>query len=908
MSTGATGVADAAVLLAMPPLDPDAPPTRSLLRGAVDEAVALLNADGGLVYLLDGAGTTLRLLEDAGAGDENAGVGDEPGRAWARGLEIPVSAGMFGRCVADRRVVVTGDYAADTTFAHTPETDGLAADSGIVSMLVAPLAAQGRTLGAIAVFASRPAAFGDAEVALVRSLAAHAAVTLANEALIRALGATASQLARRSERERTLRELVGSLATVADPEALLRQVLTAVTEMPGVRGALVDRFEPDGLHTHMFITRTGDGIEEDMAREPADCDWGAMGEASRQRRPVMTGDYPADGRFVRAASAEDLAAHLHVRSLVAMPLITDGEVLGVLAAHTDQPDAFDDETVEMMTAFAGHAAVAIANARRLEELRRSRTDLARRASEERALREVGASLTAIRNPDEVLEEAVEAVCRLVGGEWAEIARLERDLTMTWTHVYGLEDPALQTLQVDLALSLGEGMLGRAAEVRHAVVTGDYLADGSFRHLPKSDEFARVAGFRSLVAAPLVSGEDGVIGVLAVHSSRSHAFDEGHVALVDTFANIAAVAMGNARLIDALDRSEAKYRYLVDNSPDIVWSADAAGTITYISDTSEPLLGWRPEEVVGKNFSMLIHPSSLEYVTERYADSVAGTPERELRYRFNGRHRDGRPVPLEMHARSILEDGVYAGTHGACRDLRERERLERDLRRHAAELAASEERAHLARELHDSVTQALFSMTLVTKSIELLLDTDPATARVRLATLAELQADALAEMRALIFELRPASLETAGLAGALRTHCAALQGRTGLAVVLDAEDGLRLPGEVEAALFRVAQEALNNVVKHAAAHQVRVAVSQDGSRAVLEVEDDGAGFDPDLVLDGHLGLAGMRARAEKLGGRLELASARGQGTTVRAEVPLGPAAQAHENVQSVPAAAAGGSDG
>jgi signal transduction histidine kinase len=240
----------------------------------------------------------------------------------------------------------------------------------------------------------------------------------------------------------------------------------------------------------------------------------------------------------------------------------------------------------------------------------------------------------------------------------------------------------------------------------------------------------------------------------------------------------------------------------------------------------------------------------------------------------------------MHARTVTEGGAYRGVHGAVRDLRERERLERDLRRQAADLAAAEERAHLARELHDSVTQALFSMTLVTRSIELLLDRDLDAARGRLGTLGELQKDALAEMRALIFELRPASLENEGLVQALRTHCAAVEGRLGLPIVIEADDEVeRLPPDVEAALFRVAQEALTNIVKHAAAKHVHIALERTPTTARLTVEDDGVGVDVTSVPEGHLGLVGMRARAEKLGGTFDVASVPGRGTTIRVDIPL-----------------------
>jgi signal transduction histidine kinase len=225
-----------------------------------------------------------------------------------------------------------------------------------------------------------------------------------------------------------------------------------------------------------------------------------------------------------------------------------------------------------------------------------------------------------------------------------------------------------------------------------------------------------------------------------------------------------------------------------------------------------------------------------------------------------------------------------GAQGTVRDISERERLERELRRQAGELAGSEERAHLARELHDSVTQALFSMTLVARSIELLLERDPDAARAQLTQLRELQREALAEMRALIFELRPGNVEQDGLARALRTHSAALQGRIGLPIVVDSDIEERLPLEIEETLYRISQEALHNVVKHAAARQVRLEIRRAGEGVRLRIEDDGKGFDPGAVPDGHLGIAGMRARAAKIDASLECRSEPGRGTTIEVFVP------------------------
>jgi signal transduction histidine kinase len=235
------------------------------------------------------------------------------------------------------------------------------------------------------------------------------------------------------------------------------------------------------------------------------------------------------------------------------------------------------------------------------------------------------------------------------------------------------------------------------------------------------------------------------------------------------------------------------------------------------------------------------------------------------------------------------DGRFAGAHGSGRDITERERLERDLRRQAAEIASSTERAHLARELHDSVTQALFSMTLETRSIELLLERDPAAVTGRLAALRDLQRDALSEMRSLIFELRPSSLEQDGLVHALRAHAAAVEGRIGLPVRIDSGLEQRLPIEIEESLFRVAQEALHNIVKHAAAREVRVAVEPTGEGVCLRISDDGRGFDASVTNAGHIGLAGMRARIERIGGVLSIESEPGTGTSIEARVPVAGAA-------------------
>jgi PAS domain S-box-containing protein len=206
-------------------------------------------------------------------------------------------------------------------------------------------------------------------------------------------------------------------------------------------------------------------------------------------------------------------------------------------------------------------------------------------------------------------------------------------------------------------------------------------------------------------------------------------------------------------------------------------------------------------------------------------------------------------------------------------------------------AASEERQHLARELHDSVSQALFSINLTARSIEILLrrETTQSDAVLKiLADLRQLTQGAQAEMRALIFELRPGALEEEGLLQALRKHAAAVSGRDLLQVeVLYPDEGHlpRLKPAAEEAVYRIAQEALHNVVKHAKASQVLVRLTTEGENFTLTVRDNGVGFDRSKVPAGHLGLGTMGQRAAALGGEYAVESTPGAGTTVTVRLPL-----------------------
>jgi signal transduction histidine kinase len=239
--------------------------------------------------------------------------------------------------------------------------------------------------------------------------------------------------------------------------------------------------------------------------------------------------------------------------------------------------------------------------------------------------------------------------------------------------------------------------------------------------------------------------------------------------------------------------------------------------------------------------------------------------------------------------------------GGCAFTEEDEELLGILAQHAAialtnarlyersrELTIVGERARLAHELHDAVSQKLFSLRLTAQAATALVDRDPARAKGELHQVALLAAEAADELRAAVIELRPAGLDEDGLVATLRTQVHVLDRAHSAHVTFEAAGARALPAAQEEALLRVAQESLHNALRHGEARRVDVTLARRGQGLLLRVTDDGRGFDPAAVRQAgrHLGLVSMRDRASAVGGRLTVESAPGKGTVIEMEVPGG----------------------
>jgi signal transduction histidine kinase len=202
-----------------------------------------------------------------------------------------------------------------------------------------------------------------------------------------------------------------------------------------------------------------------------------------------------------------------------------------------------------------------------------------------------------------------------------------------------------------------------------------------------------------------------------------------------------------------------------------------------------------------------------------------------------------------------------------------------------ELSAIEERNRLARDLHDSVAQKLFGIVLAAQSAATLLDRSAEEARGQVERLADLAQETMVELRSLVFQLRPAVIESDGLAPALAKHVEVLRRVHRLHIDLDASGPVRLRPGIDEEVFKIAQEALQNALRHAGAERLEVSLREDRGALALRVADDGAGFDPAAPRSRSLGLTSMEERAAALGATLRIDSAPGAGTAISLEVPV-----------------------
>lgn len=606
-------------------------------------------------------------------------------------------------------------------------------------------------------------------------------------------------------------------------------------------------------------------------------------------------------------SPADAAAAPAAAPTLLVPLRGRGDrLMGMIYIALPANTAMVDPTAaQVIEAIARQAALAVENVRLAERS-------ARLLAKEQLLAELGRDVSATLDLDAIVHRTVERLAAAFGSGSLALLDQDRALVVVATatseaHLHGTRYAA------------DAGVLGWVVHHGRPYFTNDALA---------ADLAPIDPAQRSYLVVPLRSG-GAVIGTLNVGSSRPNAFAYEDVDLLEAIAAQVGGPITSARLYAESQRLAAQVQrraeqlavlntiaraatatldqtyslpevtaqirngfgyyhvdlFLVDEETNELVLAAAAGDLPQVP------LGYRQHMNLGlvgraARSGRVLRVDDVRMEPDYLSIAERGTTRAELVVPIVA---NGRPLGLiNLEAPDVGafndEDVAVLETvadvlAGALENAR--------LYQRAQAAAVFEERNRLARELHDSVTQQLFSMTLTAQAARAQLSKNPQRAAAQLERLQETATAALAEMRALIFQLRPPALRDHGLVAALQQHAQAMARREGIGITLNVVGDDRLARGIEQPLYRIVQEALNNVFKHANAQNVAITLEFGSERVRLQITDDGHGFDPAATLSGdgrQLGVLSMRERAAEIGGTMEIRSSIGGGTEVTVVVP------------------------
>lgn len=632
---------------------------------------------------------------------------------------------------------------------------------------------------------------------------------------------------------------------------------------------------------------------------------------------VLT-DAARDPRFGNCA----YIAQNRPKSLLCMPVLHHNSMIGILYLENNLiTDAFTPERIKTLQILASQAAISLENARLYADINRE-AQVRQRA-------------------EEVLRTITQGTAVVTGKDF--FPSLLHHLTSAFNvrEAFITECTTAQTKQeVRIVARLRDGKFHEDIEYELAGTPCEGVINGEVCYVPRNLEqlFPKAQGKESYLGAPLIDSSGQVLGHLAISDDRPMDLDPQSRSIFEIFAARAGVELERKKSEDALRISAQHLRQLNEQLEGYSHNLEQkVAERTYeieqrrkVAESLRGILAILNSNRPGDEILSYVVSDARRLLDSDTSAMYRWDPESNL-FRLQAAHghsatqldtsgipvwpvevvKSGQPVAISdmditlCGNRSVLAVPLFvSGEFYGCLALYYLQKrlfsqeeiglavafgdqaalaIENDrLRTLFKQAAVLEERGRLARELHDSVTQSLFSLTLLAEGWRRLLRSGKMeNVAESLAELGEIAQQALKEMRLLVYELRPPTLEQEGLLGALHQRLNAVERRAGVDAHLVVEDLFELPAPIEEGLYRITQEALNNSLKHAGATSVTVSLVMDNGFIVLEVADNGHGFrlDSDAYQEGGMGLLSMRERAERLGGSLEIRSTPDKGTTV-----------------------------
>jgi PAS domain S-box-containing protein len=443
------------------------------------------------------------------------------------------------------------------------------------------------------------------------------------------------------------------------------------------------------------------------------------------------------------------------------------------------------------------------------------------------------------------------------------------------------------------MKLGEGLNSVVAQTGEPMFIKNSSKDPRLTKTEVKEE-----GIQSQIIVPLKS-KGKVMGTICVAMRRQRRFNKDEVSLLAAIGNQIGVAIENARLYEEehevaeqLRASEERYRTLFQNAHDAIWVHDMDGNIVSANAAVARLTGYEVKELCQMNVKSFLSDESLNLAKDIRTKLLSGEPVIEP-YEQKLINKEGNEAILKLTTNLVEVEGKPVGFQNIARDVSREKVMQESLRFHLGQItmAQEEERKRIARELHDETIQSLVVLArqlddVISISGDLSFDK-----RRLLENLHKQLNDIMADVRRMIQDLRPPTLDRLGLMPALESLASNIGKRSGMNIEVTVRGiSRRFSPEIELVLFRVAQEALSNALKHSQATEAQVTVEFADRIIRVTVRDNGCGFSlpettGDLVKQGRLGLAGMQERIQLVGGSFKMESEPGAGTIVIIEAPL-----------------------
>ena len=733
---------------------------------------------------------------------------------------------------------------------------------------------------------------------------------------ITAQRAAEEQLKLTAERLQTLHEIESGILAAESPRSIANIALEHLVRIIPCQSAAVSLFD---LPCAQNILLAGYNTSIAIDSKIPIADWGAI-DILERHEPVLIDDLTT---VSQPTPAIELAIKNGKRSLLSVPLLARDELVGAISLTFERANAFSAEDVEIAQQIGDSVAVALHNAQLLETEQNARR-------EADTLREIAANMNASLDRDEILGLILTQLESVLPYDSASIL-LYRENALVMAAHQGME---LHAAEISGVVDLLPPNIKRLLREQQPLIILDTQDDLDWIVFP-GREFVRC-----WLGVPL-KVKEGLIGLLLLAHAQANIYSQQDAVTAMAFANHAAVAIENARLYSDTQLYAERMEQLVEaRTKDLSALYDITAVSSQYLDLQTSL-----EKVIEKISAAMdcklvtiqildeagttlrlaahqgISPAMVDYMQalsvddmftekilqgdEPYIIKEAQTDSRlsEATVGVPATYSVGTPIRAKGEAVGVLGTAMFGQQPPTREEIALLTSIADQigvtienavLRQRAEQSAVVEERKRLARDLHDSATQSLFSLTLFAAAArELVRSGQLARAEEYLDDIGTTANQTHKEMRLLLYELRPSMLAKEGLVGALRQRTQAVEDRSGIQSRITADIPPDLPAAVDEALHQVATEALNNILRHSGADLIKIEIRMKEAAIIMKVSDNGQGFETDSAEgSAGMGLANMRQRIEALNGSLEYNSVLGEGSKIIASIPVDVQATGH----------------